>query len=307
MTAIEKFTTAHIRQGDRLGYWNRLTDETYAGTSVDQGAHAFEAEMLRWNLGELTVIRPKANASVVARRPTGGGDERIVLHLQHRGRCRQEHVGRTVDMCSGDFSLCTVAAPYRFELTEHEFLVVEMPRPAIEERVRGLDDLLGRRIAGSTPGTRMLHNFFLSLWQQGDLSEADPHWQRDVADVMLDLVGLAVRGAEMSLTGPLAQRERARRLVEANLCDPDFGGTQLAAELGVSIRAVQNLFAAMGTTPNGYILSRRLARASEMLTINPDATVTEIAFELGFSESSYFTRCFRQRFGTTPSKWRVRH
>jgi AraC-like DNA-binding protein len=63
----------------------------------------------------------------------------------------------------------------------------------------------------------------------------------------------------------------------------------------------------MGTTPNGYILSRRLARASEMLTINPDATVTEIAFELGFSESSYFTRCFRQRFGTTPSKWRVRH
>jgi AraC-like DNA-binding protein len=36
-------------------------------------------------------------------------------------------------------------------------------------------------------------------------------------------------------------------------------------------------------------------------------SITDVAFELGFSESGYFTRCFRQRFGTTPSRWRVQH
>jgi AraC-like DNA-binding protein len=36
-------------------------------------------------------------------------------------------------------------------------------------------------------------------------------------------------------------------------------------------------------------------------------SITAIAFELGFSESGYLARCFRQHFGATPTQWRAGH
>lgn len=307
MSEIERFTTADIRFEQRLEYWNWLAGETYPGTCVDQRETIFEAEMLRWKLGDLTMIRPKANACLVTRNPAGGDEDRIVLHLQHHGRSRHQQEGRMAEIRSGDFSLCRSASPYQLELTEHEFLVVEIPRAALEDRVGALDDAMARRIPGAAPGSRMLHSFFLSLWQQGDLSAADPDWQSGVAGVLVDLVGLAIQGSDMPCFGPQARRERAIRFIEANLCNPDLGVHDIAVELGVSIRTVQTMFATMGTTPNGYVLARRLARASDMLLVNPQMSITEIAFDLGFSESSYFARCFRHHYGTAPGKWRIRH
>jgi AraC-like DNA-binding protein len=64
------------------------------------------------------------------------------------------------------------------------------------------------------------------------------------------------------------------------------------------------MFAAMGTTPSAYILQQRLARAAELLIANPAVSVTAIAFDLGFSDSGYFARCFRTAFGATPTQWR---
>lgn len=307
MSVVEHFTTAGVRIDERLDFWNRLTAETYSGTRVDQREDRFQAEMLRWTIGDLTMIRPKANAAVVTRRPSAQDDERIVLHLQHRGKGQHEQAGRVAEIGPGDFSLCSTSSPYRLELAEHEFLVVEMPRAEIEARVSGLDDLLAKPVSGAAPGSRMLRSFFLSLWQQGDLSAADPEWQAGVAHVLLDLIGLAISGAEMELHQPLALRERALRFLEANLGEPDLGSAMIANALHVSVRTVQNLFAQMGTTPGGYIMARRLARASEMLTLDPQLSITEVAMELGFCESSYFSRCFRQQFGTTPSLWRGRH
>jgi AraC-like DNA-binding protein len=253
------------------------------------------------------MIRPRAQASLVTRKPTGNAQERIVLHLQHGGRSRHEQWGRVAEMGVGDFSLCSAWSPYRLDLDAHEFLVVDMPRVALEQRLPSLDDLIARRIPGSTPSGRLLHNFILSLWQQGSQSHADPEWQQGVANVFLDLVCLAVKGAELPLVAPQTLRERVFRAVEANLSDPDVCSARLAEEVGVSVRTIQNVFAAMGTTPSGYILARRLARASELLTVNPDMSITAIAFELGFSESGYLARCFRQHFGATPTQWRAGH
>ena len=42
-----------------------------------------------------------------------------------------------------------------------------------------------------------------------------------------------------------------------------------------------------------------------MLISNPATSVTEIAFDLGFNDSAYFARCFRQHYGKTPSAYRA--
>ncbi|HWU03774.1 MAG TPA: helix-turn-helix domain-containing protein [Novosphingobium sp.] len=311
MSQIERFSTAGLSQRDRLDFWNRLTNETYPGTLVDRRIDHFEAEMLRWTFGDLTMIRPRSGQSLVTRRPTGSASDRVVLHLQHSGRSRHDQCGRVAELVVGDFVLSDADAPYRIDLLAHEFLVVEMPRRALAARVPGLDDLLSVRIPAQSPSSRLLHGFILSLWAQGQLGDTDPDWAQGVSNVFLDLVSLALRGGDVasengaSLRGGLLARVRS--VVEANLSDPALGTAELAAELGVSVRTVQNLFAGIGTTPSGYILARRLERAAEMLVCQPGASITAIAFDTGFSDSGYFARCFRARFGATPTQYREQH
>jgi AraC-like DNA-binding protein len=306
MSAIERFSTSQVVAAERLDFWNRLTSETYPGTTIDQRAPLFEAEMLRWRLGDLTMIRPRALASAVSRVPASSETGRVVLHLHHSGRGLHEQHGHSAELDVGDFALCDADAAYRIDVAAHECLVVEMPRAALAARLPDLETWFARRVPGASPGGRLLHNFLLSLWQQGDQSDADPVWQDGVANVLLDLMALAVRGSAAQSPAPLPLREQMLRVIDAHLSDAGFGTTQLAQVLRVSVRTVQNVFAGMGTTPSGYILSRRLARASELLIINPQMSVTEIAFELGFSESGYFARRFRQQFNASPREWRAR-
>ena len=103
-----------------------------------------------------------------------------------------------------------------------------------------------------------------------------------------------------------ALRDKVLALVDAHLGDPALRTLTLADACHASVRTIQNVFAMMGTTPSGYILERRLARAAERLAATPGASITEVAFEMGFNDSAYFARCFRQRFGVAPREWRTR-
>ena len=59
-----------------------------------------------------------------------------------------------------------------------------------------------------------------------------------------------------------------------------------------------------GETVGQYVLRLRLQRAASELRFNRSMTVTEIAYDCGFAESSVLSRSFRQHYGTSPSEWR---
>jgi AraC-like DNA-binding protein len=306
MGLMEKVETTGIAPADRLAYWNDLVDRIFTGTWVNTSADYFDAELWRWKVGDLAMARPRCNPSQVGRVPKVD-EERIVLHLQHRGVSRQHQFGCETEMGPGDFSLCSANHPYAFDLaTAHDMLVVEFPRALIEGRVRNLDDQLGKSISGASPGGRIFHDFLLSLWRQGDLSDVDQEWQSGVNRAFADLIGLAVNGAGISreMARGSALRDRLVALIDARLCDPELRTATIADDLGVSARTVQNVFAAMGATPSSYVLDQRLQRAADRLSAGRCESITDIAFEVGFNDSAYFARCFRQRFGMTPREWR---
>ena len=94
-----------------------------------------------------------------------------------------------------------------------------------------------------------------------------------------------------------------QKTIEKNLSDPDFGLEQLADALYMSRaslnRKVKNL---TGQSPNQFIQSYRLKRSLDLLKANA-GNVTEVAFQVGFSSSAYFTKCFKEKFKRLPSEF----
>jgi AraC-like DNA-binding protein len=310
MTVIEHLATSGVGPGEQLRFWNRVASETFSGLAVDGPVESFPAEMWRWSLGALTMIRPRSPAAVVHSRAEGRSvrSDQVILHMQHRGRSLHSQFGRSSELHSGDLTLFASDAPYRVDLSDaNDMLVVEMPRALLQLRTPDLDAKLSRRIPGAAPGARLLHDFVLSLWQQGIHSGTDPAWQDGLVDVFLDLLGLALRGPNGAAPPRVRPDQRLLALVEAQLGNPDLRTATLADALKVSTRSIQNMFAAMGATPSGYILERRLDRAADRLAADADVSITAVAFDLGFNDSAYFARCFRQRFGTSPRLYRARH
>ncbi|OYP37230.1 helix-turn-helix domain-containing protein [Rhodopirellula sp. MGV] len=64
--------------------------------------------------------------------------------------------------------------------------------------------------------------------------------------------------------------------------------------------------ATMGTSPINYLIGLRIEEASRLLR-STDRSITDIAFDVGFSDSNYFSRQFRKATGLSPREYRKRH
>ena len=96
-------------------------------------------------------------------------------------------------------------------------------------------------------------------------------------------------------------RRRLRGIIEANLADPDFNAEALAAASGMSYQQLYRLLAReISAAPSHLLRTVRVERAEQLLGEGA-GSVTEVAYSVGFNSLSYFHRCYRERFGTTPS------
>lgn len=98
--------------------------------------------------------------------------------------------------------------------------------------------------------------------------------------------------------------ERFRKLVEENLTSDKLNISFLCEQLGVSQTTFfRKLKSVMDISPNDYIRMARVERAASILLEVEDVRISDVAYELGFSSPSYFTRCFIQHFGMSPKDY----
>ncbi len=91
--------------------------------------------------------------------------------------------------------------------------------------------------------------------------------------------------------------------IDKHLDDESFGVEALCKEVGLSERQLQRkLKAITNKSPVQLISSVRMYRAKELLR-NRNFNISEVAYQVGFSSPSYFSKCFKEEFGTTPSAY----
>ena len=95
-----------------------------------------------------------------------------------------------------------------------------------------------------------------------------------------------------------------RDAVNAHLSDAEFDMSQLERALGMSRSQVfRKVKALTGGSPSVLIRNIRLHKAKEML-LHSERSISEIAYEVGFSTPAYFSTNFLEAFGKTPSEFR---
>ncbi len=99
-------------------------------------------------------------------------------------------------------------------------------------------------------------------------------------------------------------REIVDMKIQGNLSNPDFLVDDLAHATGYGrSQFYSKMVEITGKTPKEYIRDMRMARAAELLRQGRAVNISEVAYEVGFSDPLYFSRCFKQHFGVTPSKY----
>ncbi|MBB4038049.1 signal transduction histidine kinase/ligand-binding sensor domain-containing protein/DNA-binding response OmpR family regulator [Dysgonomonas hofstadii] len=93
------------------------------------------------------------------------------------------------------------------------------------------------------------------------------------------------------------------RIIESKIADPDLNVNALSTISGIGSKQIYRKIKQLtGLSPVEYIRSIRLKKAAMLLSQNK-FTVAEVMYMVGFSNHSYFSKCFQSEFGKTPRQF----
>ena len=93
---------------------------------------------------------------------------------------------------------------------------------------------------------------------------------------------------------------KIRNEIHRNISDNDFGVEQLGAAVDLSrVQLYRKVKALTGLSPVELIRATRVNRARKLIE-GGATSVSEVAYQVGFTSPSYFTKCFKDQFGVSP-------
>lgn len=220
-----------------------------------------------------------------------------VLTLDQRGH---QSVARP-----GDAVLLDYREPARLGFQGMTYAAVRVPRAALAPLARQRSSSAGTHVRRESSALALLRAYTASL----PTRIADPQLSGLVATHVYDLMALAI-GASRDGEELAAQRglkaARLQAIKDALAHDRDLSIRQISERQSVSPRYIQKLFEETGTTFTEFVIELRLEAARSML-VSPRYRhwkILPIALEAGFGDLSHFNRCFKARYGQTPSDMR---
>jgi AraC-like DNA-binding protein len=235
------------------------------------------------------------------------GNDDFLLRINTSGVATGSAAGRELDYGYGALltNAAEVTALDRF--TFGGSTVVRIPRSILSVLVVDIDDIVMRPIPGEMDPLRLLLGYANTLLTDNPLA-MPVELRHLIVNHVTDLVALtlrATRDAAHVAEGrgvPAARLHAAKAYVIENSGRQTLSVSDVAKHLGVSSRQVQRLFDNDGTTFSAFLLDCRLANAYRMLC-KPQYNhwdIGKIAGYAGFSDLSYFGRCFRKMYGGAP-------
>lgn len=273
---------------------------------------SFRAGVTAYNLADVVIIDGYSSAATLRRTAqtiARSTVDHIGLTLHSEGGCSLDIEGRAAEVHPGEMFFLDMTRPSTLRTSDFKSLTLVLPRTLLAPHVTDLDSLHGKILPGTSPLNQMLaaHMRMLSA-QAPALDIPDMHAAaRGTAALVAAFAGASVDGRELiSQMAVGASLETCRRMIEANLHDPDMGPDFLCQKLGVSRAKLYRMFEPLGGVSQ-HIQRRRLMRAYQTFVDPAHARerISTIAARCGFTNVSAFNRVFRQIYGMSPTELRI--
>jgi len=312
MGRVHTVSTAGIAASERIFFWNAGSHEI-GGVQATPLADVFEAEASTRRLGNLMVFGLRAAPHRVQSGRSDAGirvaDPFLRLRYQRSGQSTIEQDGMRRVMRAGEWMVFDSSRPHCF-VNEQEAsqLSLQLPRSVLSERDYRLAKSLQGPFSMDGRVSKLLFECLrLSIEELDDTSEVT---EQALGYSMLEMFRVAINevgSVRDRATGREVMEQRVREYIRRNLCDPELSVESIAKAMGCSPRYIHKTFEGKESVSR-LIWSQRLdrCRLELMAAHGQSITLTELAYEFGFSSSAHFSRTFRSRFGMTPSDFRIR-
>ncbi|QZP07027.1 helix-turn-helix domain-containing protein [Caenibius sp. WL] len=218
-----------------------------------------------------------------------------------------DFAGTSVTARPGDICILDLTQVLLGQVAAGGMFSTLIPRRALAKAC-GHANLHGLTLKAHLPMTKLLATYL------GGLSDISDQLADDeaaaVEDALVTILAAAVRGEQPNTVRDLpplsvALHQRVLDFIDSNINNPDLSPDFILRHFNVSRAHLYRAFAGDGGI-SSVIRDRRLDAAFLELTQTDviDRSISEIAFTLGFTNATHFLRCFRTRFGLTPSEAR---
>ena len=97
--------------------------------------------------------------------------------------------------------------------------------------------------------------------------------------------------------------EKFKTIIEEKMSDSGLNVEDLGRDMGLSrVQLYRKIKSLTNYAPNELLRMAHLKRAASLLA-SSELTVAEIAYEVGFTSPSYFTKCYKEQFGESPTEF----
>jgi AraC-like DNA-binding protein len=235
------------------------------------------------------------------------GDDRIAVMMSYtaaRGLTVQS--GREIET-NGGFTAVSLAEPAHLALSlpVNRWIRILMPSRALAARAPRVQDMMARSLFDHQGVLSLLFayagfvldNDAIGEGQSGELAASHCN---DLAALAFAALGDEAEAA--TLGGLRAVRfSRVVNRIRERFTDPSLSIGAVAQHFALSERYVHRLLQESGKSFSERVLTLRLETARAVLARDPSQGIADTAYAVGFSDLSYFNRCFRRRYGVTPS------
>ncbi|GGM69254.1 helix-turn-helix domain-containing protein [Dactylosporangium sucinum] len=309
------FNSENLPTADRFACWHEMTCRSLIPTraQVDDAAN-FRAATRLWGSGAMQVSAETVESSLhVERTPKlirQSDPEQYLLGVIRNGMYGFSQLGREAKIGAGDMLLFDSSQPFHVWYQgggHHMFWLPKSWLPLPESRVA---PLLARRLAGQYGIGGLLSHCLSEITTQPARYRAAEITR--LLDIALDLL-TTILAHELDALGALPPDNHRRALltrvhvyIQQHLSDPDLSPSTIAATHHISLRHLQQLFAANDTTPAAWIRRQRLERCRHALAdpAQRQLPIHAIAARWGFTDHAHFSRLFRTTYGESPRDYR---
>jgi signal transduction histidine kinase/DNA-binding response OmpR family regulator len=182
------------------------------------------------------------------------------------------------------------------EITNHIPIILLSARASIDHKIEGLK--VGADVYIPKPFDMRL----LKIKTQKLLEEREFLIEKFASKrIILDSQKIGINHTEKAFL------EKAEKVIEDNLTNSEFGVEDLGRALSFSRMQLYRKFKSVrGLSANEFIRAYRIKKAALLLR-ETDLNVSEILYTIGFTNRSYFAKCFKKSFDMSPKEYSTKH